>query len=304
MDAAVGASDRDSDGAPATSRIGQELAAGEEDRRPHLAIVTITKDDPVGIRRTLASVAVQNSIEYEHVVVDGGSGPEVVEWLRTWEAEQPGRHRLVTDPPPGIFPSMNEGIHRSSAPLILQLMGGDELTPGALDRVIAHHKRHGWRWGYGGLGARDPDGRWLGNYVFDPFRMVLFRAGWNVIPHPAAYVTREFHDEVGLYREDVGTSADQQFFLRAAAVARPANIPGILATFWLGGVSGERGLVSREVAWHRDRCSSGTAFGGHVTTDAVATAGVIGLQAGRWALAKIRRNPHPYLERDTVQQPA
>lgn len=274
------------------------------DGRPHLAIVTITKNDPVGIRRTLASVAAQKSVDYEHVVVDGGSDPEVVEQLRKWESERPERRHLVTDPPPGIYPSMNRGIRQTSAPLILILNGGDEMTPGTVDRVIAHHAQHGWRWAYGGVIARDAGGRMLGHYAFDPFRMVRFRAGWDVIPHPAAYVTRELHDEIGLYREDVGTSADQEFLLRVASVARPMNIPGDLAAFWLGGVSGREGLISREWAWHRNRCTSGTAFGGHVTTDAVATTGVLGLQVGRWAISKIRRNPHPFLGQDTVSQSA
>jgi glycosyltransferase involved in cell wall biosynthesis len=272
--------------------------------RPHLAIVTITKNDPVGIRRTLASVAAQNSVDYEHVVVDGGSDPEVVERLRTWEAEQPARRRLVMDPPPGIYPSMNEGIRQSAAPLLLMLNGGDEMTVGVLDRVITHHAENGWRWADGGITARDAGGRTVGQYAFEPFRMVRFRAGWDVIPHPAAYVTRDLHDEIGLYREDVGNSADQEFLLRAATVARPANIPGNLAAFWLGGVSGSEGMVVRELAWHRHRCTSGTAFGGHVTTDAMATAAVLGLQVSRWAVAKIRRNRHPFLDQDAVSQPA
>jgi hypothetical protein len=71
-------------------------------RRPDVAIVTITLNDPTGIRRTAASVAAQDSQRYEHIIVDGGSGPDVVDWLREGESAAPERHRLVTDPPPGI----------------------------------------------------------------------------------------------------------------------------------------------------------------------------------------------------------
>src|SRR4051794_32671274 len=297
--------DRDSNGRPSASQTIREpaqLASARPDagHRPHLAVVTITKNDPVGIRRTLASVASQGSVDYEHVVVDGGSDPGVAEFLQNWESEQPERRHLVTDAPLGIYPSMNAGIRQSTAPLILILNGGDEMTPGTIEQVLAHHAEHGWRCAYGRVIARDAEGRMLGRYAFDPFRMVRFRAGWDVIPHPAAYVTRALHDEIGLYREDVGFSADQELLLRAARVARPANVPGYLATFWLGGTSGQHGPISREMAWHRDRCTSGTAFGGHVATDAVATAGVLALQAIRWATAKIRRNPYPFLERGTA----
>ena len=297
--------DRDSTGQAPASQTNRDPMQGAPARldtghRPHLAVVTITKNDPVGIRRTLASVASQSSLDYEHVVVDGGSDSEVAEFLEKWESEQPERRHLVTDAPRGIYPSMNEGIRQSTAPLILILNGGDEMTPGTIDQVLAHHAQNGWRFAYGGVITRDAEGHVLGRYAFDPFRMVRFRAGWDVISHPAAYVTRALYDEIGLYREDVGFSADQELLLRAASVARPANIPGYLAIFWLGGTSGQQGPISREMAWHRDRCTSGTAFGGHVATDAVATAGVLALQAIRWATAKIRRNPYPFLERETA----
>ena len=71
-------------------------------RGPDVAIVTITLNDPTGIRRTVASVAAQDSQRYEHIIVDGGSGPDAVVWLREWESAAPERHRLVTDPPPVI----------------------------------------------------------------------------------------------------------------------------------------------------------------------------------------------------------
>lgn len=269
-----------------------------------VAIVTITLDDPVGIRRTVASVAAQDSTSYEHVVVDGGSGPEVTGWLRDWESALPERRRLVTDPPPGIYPSMNTGVRQSSAPLVLILNGGDELLPGAVDRVVAHHAEHRWRWAYGGLAVRDADDRELGSYVFDPFRMTSFRAGWQVVPHPATFVTRDLHDEIGLYREDIGSSADQELLLRAAAASPPANIPGLCSVFGLGGVSGRGGLVAREQAWHRNRCTSGTAFGGTAATDAVVTVGVLGLQLTRQVIAKLRRDPHPWLRRGVAPRPA
>lgn len=293
---------------PGAVSAGRRMMTGsrrpDPTRRPTVSIVTITLNDPVGIRRTVASVQAQDSNDHEHVVVDGGSGSEVVDWLREWEAADPERRRLVTDPPPGIFPSMNVGIRESSAPLVLQLMGGDELTPGAIHRVVAHHAAHDWPWAYGGIAVRDTDGRPVGTYAFDPFRMLRFRAGLDNIPHPAAYVTRRLHDEIGLYREDVGNSADQEFFLRAAATTRPANIPGMLAVFHLGGVSGRSGFVARERAWHRHRCSSGTAFGGSVAVDAVVAAGLVGVQLAKWAEGRIRRDPYPFLDQEPVPQQA
>jgi glycosyltransferase involved in cell wall biosynthesis len=238
---------------------------------PEIAIVTITKDDPGGIKKTLASVEQQEPWRYEHVVVDGGSNVEVAALLSSWRDAMPDRRTLLTDPPAGIYPSMNAGIQRTTAPLVLMLNGGDELVPGALQRVSDHHRLHEWRWAYGGVQARDLEGRLRDEYTFAPFSRRALRAGVKPIPHQAAYVTRELYQEAGLYREDLGTAADQEFFLRISRLADPGVIPGIIAVVEEGGLSSHETFLGREAAWHRLRVASGSAFGGHRSTDTVLT---------------------------------
>ena len=55
-------------------------------------------------------------------------------------------------------------------------------------------------------------------------------------------------------------------------VAEPAQIPGILAIFEMGGVSSQEGMIGREISWHRMRLASDNAFGGNSTVDLVVTA--------------------------------
>jgi glycosyltransferase involved in cell wall biosynthesis len=240
--------------------------------KPQIAIVTITKYDAAGIRKTIASVEQQDFSEYEHVVVDGGSRTDIADWLGLWRDAEPHRHILVQDPPDGIYPAMNTGIENTSAPIILILNGGDQLLPGALRRVSEHHKLHGWRWAYGGTESREPDGRLEGRLTDIRFSRHMFRAGLRVVPHLSAFVTRDLYRELGLYRVDLGSCADQEFFLRASRVAEPGELPGILSVFELGGVSSQVGLIRREIDWHRMRVASNTAFGGYPATDLVVTA--------------------------------
>src|SRR4051794_9604826 len=136
---------------------------------PYFSIVTITKDDPAGIRRTVGSVESQDFSRYQHVVVNGGSPPHVARWLEEWRDADPGRHLLIDDAPPGIYPAMNAGIDGTTAPLVVVVNGGDELRPGALTAVAEHHRLHGWRWAYGGVEGKDPDGNRLGDHTFHPF---------------------------------------------------------------------------------------------------------------------------------------
>jgi hypothetical protein len=256
---------------------------------PQIAVVTITKGDPQGIKKTVESVERQRFSRYEHIVVDGGSGPEVADWLRLWRDADPLRRRLVTNPPKGIYPSMNAGIRQAVAPIIVMVNGGDRLTESALHDVTNHHSAHGWKWAYGGVEGRAPDGRLLGQHMASPFSRLAFRAGVQFIPHTAAYVTRDLYEEIGLYREDVGNAADQEFFLRACLVAEPSLLPGIVAVFEMGGTSSQVGRVEREIFWHRLRSASKTSFGGHPAADLGVTAILIGWRFSRDAYRLVKR---------------
>ncbi len=258
--------------------------------KPEIAIVTITKDDPTGVRKTIESVEQQRCLQYEHAIVDGGSRTDIADWLRRWCDADTRRHILVTNPPKGIYPAMNAGIRRTSAPIILVLNGGDQLMPEALDRVRDHYSKHGWRWAYGGIEGIDPDGGRVGQYTFAPFSRRTFRAGLDWIPHPSAYVTRDLYSEIGLYREDLGNSADQEFFLRACLVAEPEQLPGIVSIFDMSGLSTKEGPFSREISWHRLRVASNTAFGGYSATDLAVTTLLIARQVSIIAFRKLK-NP-------------
>lgn len=241
---------------------------------PEITIVTITKDDPSGIRMTLSSVDNQDFGRLEHVVVDGGSDPDVAGWLISWRDRAPERRTVISNPPPGIYPAMNLGIRSTSAPLVLMLNGGDKLAPGALRQVSEHHHLHRWRWAYGAIVDMDPQGQLRDEYTFTPFSSRLFRSGLRTVPHPSTYVARSLYDELGLYNEHVGNGADQEFLLRASLLVPPAEIPSVLSMFLTGGVSSQENFVERELYWHRMRLTSGTAFG-PAGVDLLVTAGLL-----------------------------
>lgn len=274
------------------------MSAEDAPWQPEIAIVTITKNDSVGIKRTIASVEQQDFRQYEHVIVDGGSPADVADWLVSWRNEDTARHLLAENPPNGIYPAMNAGIELTTAPLIVILNGGDQLRPGALNLASSEYQLHKWRWAYGGIESRTQEGRALGEHTFAPYSARVFRSGLEVIPHPSAYVTRDFYYEVGLYREDLGTSADQEFFLRASVVAEPGQIPGVLSVFELGGVSSQTGPIAREIDWHRMRLASKTMIGGNGVTDSGVTALLLARQFFIWITFKTKKvtrawkNPH------------
>ncbi|GAA4556764.1 glycosyltransferase family 2 protein [Pseudonocardia xishanensis] len=223
---------------------------------PRFSVVTIAYNDLAGLRRTIASVDAQQFTSYEHLVVDGASTDGTVEWLRGL-AENPAR-TIVSEPDDGIYDAMNKGLRSARGEIVIIMNSGDTFSsPQSLGTIDASQVEHGWEWAYGAIRMTDTTGRPIGAYSFDPFKAHLFTLGLAWIPHASVAVTRELALKLGPYRADLGTVADQEYLMRAAAIVPPHVITWFLADYEMGGVSQSGSARQRELAWHRMRAETG-----------------------------------------------
>ena len=81
---------------------------------PWLSIVTIVRNDAVGLAATLRSVSEQRTPGVEHLVIDGASIDETVQVLH--RVRERGESRVVSEPDTGIYNAMNKGLALSRAP--------------------------------------------------------------------------------------------------------------------------------------------------------------------------------------------
>jgi len=106
----------------------------EFEGQPLFSVVTVTKDDLNGLKRTWRSLAAQDFHDWEWIVVDGASGDGTRQWL---ESLEPGPD-WSSEPDRGIFDAMNKGLDRARGRYVLFLNGGDELAgPDVLSRAEA-----------------------------------------------------------------------------------------------------------------------------------------------------------------------
>lgn len=228
---------------------------------PRFSIVTIAYNDLEGLRRTVASVDAQDHASYEHLVIDGASTDGTGDWLARLP-EDPARS-VVSERDRGIYDAMNKGLRAARGEIVIMMNSGDTFSaPDTLSLVDASQAEHGWEWAYGAVRMTDTAGRPIGAYSFDPFKAHLFTLGLAWIPHATVAVTRALADKLGPYREDMGTVADQEYLMRAAAVVPPHVITWFLADYEMGGVSQQGSARGRELAWHRMRAETGQLWRG------------------------------------------
>jgi glycosyltransferase involved in cell wall biosynthesis len=72
-----------------------------------LSIITINLNNAIGLRKTIESVVNQIFVDYEFIVLDGGSTDGSVEVIREYEDKI---SYWVSEPDKGIYNAMNKWI--------------------------------------------------------------------------------------------------------------------------------------------------------------------------------------------------
>jgi glycosyltransferase involved in cell wall biosynthesis len=205
---------------------------------PTISVITISFKDLDGLKRTVDSVRAQRYAgRIEHIVIDGGSGDAVVEYL---SGREPGLTHWQSEPDGGRYDAMNQGISHASGDLLWFMHSSDCFPdPDAVAQAVEVISSHGPArdvWGYGmdnlvGLGrVRSPM----------PFSLRKFLAGWQVIPHQASFYGSSLVSKLIGYDLDFGIAADQEFILRAALLREPITIRRVLCDFDTNGVGTNR----------------------------------------------------------------
>ncbi|TDL05016.1 glycosyltransferase [Mycolicibacterium obuense] len=211
---------------------------------PTVSVITITLNDLDGLKRTVDSVRAQRYPgPVEHIVIDGGSGDDVVDYLRQIET---GLGYWQSEPDAGRYDAMNQGIARASGDLLWFLHSRDRFSdPYSLAHVVQEIANRGPvsdLWGYGMENLIGPDGVSVGLQAPMPFDMRRFLMIQATIPHQASFFGSSLVRKIGGYDVEFDIAADQLFMLRAALVLEPITIERVVTDFDITGAGSARSV--------------------------------------------------------------
>ena len=204
-----------------------------------VSIVTVCLNSSGTIAECLDSIVRQKYSNIESIIIDGGSTDGTLSIVQNYHSVI-GYQESV--PGLGIYDAMNRGIEMATGDLIGILNSDDLLMDEwAIERVVK------------GFEMNPDAGIVYGDLVYvdvvNTSRITRywkagiatvrkFRMGW-MPPHPTFYMKREKFQEVGGYRNDLGTAGDYEFMLRAMVKfgIKAAYIPYVLVKMRRGGVS-------------------------------------------------------------------
>ena len=177
-----------------------------------LSIITINLNNALGLRKTILSVVNQTFIDYEYILIDGGStdrSPFVIkefnERIQYWSSE----------PDKGIYNAMNKGIRRAKGKYLLFLNSGDWLVDDWILEKVFTPPIPTEDIIYGDIFYVNPDGTKKLMKSLGDQELTLANFNTNKIPtiqHPAAFIRKELFNE-HLYDETYQIIADIKFFI-------------------------------------------------------------------------------------------
>jgi GT2 family glycosyltransferase len=197
---------------------------------PWLSIITITKDDPAGLARTVASAAALRAKCAEHIVVDGGSEHAAEDRIQSTFDDI----RVVRRPPRGIADAFNAGVAEAKGEWLWFLNGGDRVDPHLNPEFLSEL-----------LGSSQADVV-IGAVVYEghatrrphppPHRQWPCLAPW--IPHPASIIRRRLFEQFGGYDPRYQIAMDYDWCLRVLGRDVAVDLLDVpFAVFAPGGMS-------------------------------------------------------------------
>lgn len=181
-----------------------------------LSIVTINRNNAIGLKQTMRSVLSQTFKELEYIVVDGASTDGSVDVIKSLESEF-NHLKWVSEPDTGVYNAMNKGIRMASGEYIQILNSADCLAaPEVTGQMLAALEKAGNpSIFYGNMVKCFPDGRTMADKSFAGQEITMLGMYTGTLNHDPAYIRRDLFKKYGYYDENLKIVADWKWYLQA-----------------------------------------------------------------------------------------
>jgi glycosyltransferase involved in cell wall biosynthesis len=177
------------------------------------SIITINKNNKLGLERTIKSVVQQSYKKFEFIVVDGDSNDGSKDVLKKYEDNLTV---AISEPDKGIYHAMNKGISVAQGRFCLFLNSGDWLfCKDVLNKVLRNKLDADIIYGnlvkvYKNYQVVD---RGLGSSNIRFYHLFL-----GTLNHPSSFIKRDLFDKYGYYSEDYKIVSDWEWFVRVVGL--------------------------------------------------------------------------------------
>lgn len=206
-----------------------------------LSIITINRNNALGLKKTMQSVLSQTVKDIQYVVVDGASTDGSIEVIQKCAESFGDKLKWISEPDKGIYNAMNKGIKMASGKYVQFLNSGDCLaSDDVTDRMIVELKRNDYpSILYGNMLKDMPDGKVLRDRCFAGTDISFLGFYTGTLNHSPAYIRKDLFDKYGLYDENLRIVSDWKWYLQAIILGeeKPVYTDIDVTLFDMNGIS-------------------------------------------------------------------
>ena len=182
---------------------------------PKISIVTPSFNRGWSIRACIESLQNQTFVDYEHIIIDGGSTDNTLEILKEVSLYD-SRVKYISEPDDGMYDAVNKGLRMALGDICAYLNTDDFYLPNTLESVIRRFET-------------EPElsmiyGHWMSWHPETNFLEILpvlnytapDLATFAVLPQPSVFFRNEVFESLGGFDLSFKLLADNDFFSKAA----------------------------------------------------------------------------------------
>jgi glycosyltransferase involved in cell wall biosynthesis len=179
-----------------------------------ISIITVNLNNKPGLEKTVNSVISQTCLNYELIIIDGGSTDGSLEIIRQYEKNIA---YWVSESDKGIYHAMNKGILVAKGDYCYFLNSGDYIVSNTLIEDLLKLNVQADIVSGNVLKIRNSGKH---RTIIPHEKPTLLKLCIHSLPHQASLIKRELFDEIGLYDESFRIVSDFDFFLKAIVIFR------------------------------------------------------------------------------------
>lgn len=175
---------------------------------PFISVITVNLNNAAGLEKTISSVINQTYVDFEFIIIDGGSTDGSVDVLKRNEKSI---SKWISEKDNGIFNAQNKGIERASGNYCIFLNSGDYLVD---ENVLEKFSglANGSDIFYGDMYIDNGDGKLV--YKRSSPKISIKKMLTDTLWHPVSFISRDLFAKFGNYNEKFRIVSDYEFFVR------------------------------------------------------------------------------------------
>ena len=171
-----------------------------------ISIITVCLNSSKTIRYTMESIVNQNTNDYEHIVIDGGSQDDTLSIISEYSRQN---LRVISEKDNGIYDAFNKGLKCATGDLIGFVNSDDILMRDALKYLTKYYRNNKEVDFFFGSVKK----HWGILHGYKPWK-IRFTWGFYTSHSTGFFIKKKLVKIVGLYNTKYKYSADYDYFYR------------------------------------------------------------------------------------------